>query len=87
MGSDFREDQVERLTRSAAATLATAYQLMLHDLRPLCADRTLDEVKALLVQGWSSIDSGKLTDPELTRYATTVLAQDGHVFVPPGDPI
>jgi len=71
--SDFKFDQraIDKLAKELVKDEAKKLQKMMDDLLRRYKGRPVAEVKSALTREWKK-DGGKITDPELTEYATHI---------------
>jgi TRAP-type C4-dicarboxylate transport system substrate-binding protein len=71
--SDFKFDQraIDKLAKEAVKNEAKRLQKMMDDLLRRYQGRPVSEVKSALAREWKK-DGGKVTDPELTEWATEI---------------
>jgi inorganic triphosphatase YgiF len=72
--SDFKFDQraIDQLAKELVKDEAKKLQKMMDDLLRRHKGHPVAEVKSALVREWEKRDGGKVTDPELTEWATHI---------------
>lgn len=72
--SNFSFDQraIDKLAKELVNDEVKRLQKMMDDLHRRYQGRSVAEVKTALVREWTKRDGGKVSDPELTEWATEI---------------
>jgi hypothetical protein len=70
----FDKKALDKVVAGAVEQRASEVQTLLDGLARTCAGKPIDEVKLTLKRAWERRPGARITDPELTRFATELAA-------------